>query len=189
MSLVKNLLTQWETEEENRTRDQSMKNLPTDEGDWGGKPKDLIDIVDEKTFQPGLRTGKEKPRLMERGGVCSRLVRGGTWMIRDLVRIRCCVVLQESNCHGNYHAGSPAALPAPGRQISGYPPASGSRTTLTRIPLCRLFLIAFSLSPHLARVLARFVALCSVSCWLSLLSLCGELGCWLGHGQSGVQGC
>ena len=49
-----------------------MKNLPTDEGDWGGKPKDLIDIVDEKTFQPGLRTGKEKPRLMERGGVCLR---------------------------------------------------------------------------------------------------------------------
>ena len=33
MSLVKNLLTQWETEEENRTRDQLMKNLPTDEED------------------------------------------------------------------------------------------------------------------------------------------------------------
>ena len=55
----------------------------------------------------------------------------------------------------NYHAGSPA-LPAPGRQISGYPPASGSRTTLTRIPLCHLFLIASFLSPHLARFLARF---------------------------------
>ena len=46
----------------------------------------------------------------------------------------------------NYHAGS-LALPAPGRQISGYPPASGSRTTLTRIPPCRLFLVASSLSP------------------------------------------
>ena len=46
----------------------------------------IIDIVDEKTFQPGLRTGKEKPRLVERGGVCSRkdLFEGGTWMIRDL---------------------------------------------------------------------------------------------------------
>ena len=33
MSLVKNLLTHWETEEENRTRDQSMKNLPTNEKD------------------------------------------------------------------------------------------------------------------------------------------------------------
>ena len=43
-----------------------MKNLPTDEGDWGGKPKDRIDIVDEKTFQPRLRTGKEKLRMMER---------------------------------------------------------------------------------------------------------------------------
>ena len=63
-----------------------MKNLPTNEEDWRGKPKDLIDIVDEKTFQPGLRTGKEKPRLVERGGVCSRkdLFEGGTWIIRDL---------------------------------------------------------------------------------------------------------
>ena len=31
MLLMKNLLTQWETEEENRTKDQSMKNLPTNE--------------------------------------------------------------------------------------------------------------------------------------------------------------
>ena len=28
------------TGEENRTNDQSMKNHPTNEGDWGGKPKD-----------------------------------------------------------------------------------------------------------------------------------------------------
>ena len=56
----------------------------------------------------------------------------------------------------NYHAGSPT-LPAPGRQISGYPPASGSRTTLTRIPPCRLFFVASSLLPHLARFLARSV--------------------------------
>ena len=65
MSLVKNLLTQWETEEENRTRDQSMKNLPTNEED-GEKNRKIIDIVDEKTFQPGLRIEKEKPRLVER---------------------------------------------------------------------------------------------------------------------------
>ena len=44
-----------------------MKNLPANEGDSGGKLKDFIDIVDEKTFQPGLRTGKEKPRMMKRG--------------------------------------------------------------------------------------------------------------------------
>ena len=55
-----------ETGEENRTRDQSMKNLPTYKEDWGGKPKDLIDIINEKTIQPGLRKGKEKPRKMER---------------------------------------------------------------------------------------------------------------------------
>ena len=40
----------------------------------------------EKTFQPKLRTGKEKPRLVERRGICLRkdLFKGGTWMIRDL---------------------------------------------------------------------------------------------------------
>ena len=27
-----------------------------------------VDIVDEKTFQPGLRTGKEQSRVVERGG-------------------------------------------------------------------------------------------------------------------------
>ena len=68
----------------------------------------------------------------------------------------------------NYYAGSPAMLPAPGRQISGYPPASGSRTTLTRILLCHLFLVASSLlplpcclflvSPSLSPYLVRFLA-------------------------------
>ena len=89
-----------ETGEENRTEDQSMKNFPTNKENWGGKPKDLIDIIDEKTFQPRLRTGKEKPRMMDRGGVCSKkdLFEGETWMIRDLVRIKCYVVLQKSNC-------------------------------------------------------------------------------------------
>ena len=47
-----------------------MKNLPTDEGDEEENQKIIkIDIVNEKTFQPGLRTGKEKPRLVERGGM------------------------------------------------------------------------------------------------------------------------
>ena len=39
-----------ETREENRTRDQLMKNFLTDEEDWRRKPKDCIDIVNEKTF-------------------------------------------------------------------------------------------------------------------------------------------
>ena len=52
--------------EENQIRDQLMKNLLTNEKDWAKKPKNHINIVDEKTFQPGLRTGKEKPRLMEK---------------------------------------------------------------------------------------------------------------------------
>ena len=77
----------------------------------------------------------------------------------------------------NYYIGSPTAIPVPERQISGYPQASGSRTTLTRIPSCRFFLVA------------SFGALLSTSCRLPLLLLCEELDCWLGHGRSGVQGC
>ena len=59
-----------------------MKNLPIDEGDGEENRKMSAYIVDEKTFQPGLRTEKEKPRLVERGGTW--FGRWGTWMIRDL---------------------------------------------------------------------------------------------------------
>ena len=65
----------------------------------------------------------------------------------------------------NYYAGSPAALPAPGKQISDYPLASGSKTTLTRIPPCRLFLVA------------SLGAFFSASYRLSSLLSCGELDC------------
>ena len=40
-SLVKNLLTQWETVEENQL-DQLIKNLPILTGGGGGKPKDCL---------------------------------------------------------------------------------------------------------------------------------------------------
>ena len=51
MPLVKNLLTQWETEEENRIRVQLMKNLSTDEGNGEENRKIIyVDIVDKKTF-------------------------------------------------------------------------------------------------------------------------------------------
>ena len=44
-----------------------IKNLPTDEGDGEENQKIIsVNIVDEKTFQPGLRTGKEKSRVVER---------------------------------------------------------------------------------------------------------------------------
>ena len=43
----------------------------------------------------------------------------------------------------NYYAGFPTLL-ASGRQISGYLLASDSRTALTQIPPCRLFLVASS---------------------------------------------
>ena len=39
MSLMKNLPTQLKTEEENQTGDQLIKNLLTNEKDWGEKPK------------------------------------------------------------------------------------------------------------------------------------------------------
>ena len=96
---------------------------------------------------------------MEKRGVCLR---------RDLVRIRCCVVLQRSQT-ANY-AGSSALL-APARQISGYSPAYDSRTALTWIPLCYLFFVA-SLSAFL-----------SAFCWLPLFLLqrLSGLNCWSSH--------
>ena len=63
------------------------------------------------------------------------------------------------------------ALPAPEKQISGYLPVSGSRTTLTRIP------------PYHLSFLASFRALLSTSCRSPLFPLHGEL---VGHEQSGV---
>ena len=46
-----------------------MKNLPTNEGNGEENQKIIsVDIVDEKIFQPGLRTGKEKLRVVEKGG-------------------------------------------------------------------------------------------------------------------------
>ena len=68
----------------------------------------IIDIVDEKTFQPGLRTGKEKPRLMERKGLFEACLR------RDLVGIRCYLV-SESNCKWLNHQMQ--ALQRSGREI------------------------------------------------------------------------
>ena len=133
----------------------------------------IIDIVDEKTFQPGLRTGKKKPRLMKRGRVCLKgdLFEEGLVQRRDLddKGLGQNKVLYSSSGVKlpmvNYHTGSPAFL-VTGRQIFGYPPASGSRTALTRILPCRLFLDA------------SLGALFSASCWSPLFPLCGELDCW-----------
>ena len=94
-------------------------------------------------------------------------------MIRDLDNNRLgqnkvlCSSSEVKLLRVNYYASCPA-LPAPGRQISGYPPDFGSGTTLTRIPLCHLFLVASFLSLFLCRLflvasflllyLARFLA-------------------------------
>ena len=75
----------------------------------------------------------------------------------------------------NYHAGSPAALPAPRRQISGYPPASGSRTTLTRIPPYRLFLVASSLSTLPCCLFLVASSLLPLSCCFFLVASLGVL--------------
>ena len=109
---------------------------------------------------------KEKPRLVKTGGTCSKrdLVDEGldqNKVLYSLLRVKLLIV--------NYHAGS-LTLPALGRQISGYLSVSGFRTTLTRISLCRFFLVAL-----LNVFLSAFYR-------LSSFSLCGELDCWLGHG-------
>ena len=82
---MKNLPTQlWETKEENRIWEPIDEKPPElDEEMWEENQK-IIDIIDEKTFQPGPRAGKQKPKFV---------MKGGTRMIRDLVRIRCCLVL------------------------------------------------------------------------------------------------
>ena len=68
MSLVKNLPTQLqETGEENRTQKSIDEKPPElDLEKWEENQK-IIDIVDKKTFQLRLRTGKEKPRFVIRG--------------------------------------------------------------------------------------------------------------------------
>ena len=75
----------------------------------------IIDIVDEKTFQPALRTGKEKPRLMERKDLFEE---GLGW---NKVLFGFGFELQMAKLP---NTGSPTLS---GRQISGYPPASGFR--------------------------------------------------------------
>ena len=165
-----------------------MKNFPTRWWeDWGGKlGKELIDEElpnwwgglrrkpknhDEKTFQPGLRRRKGKPRLVERGGVCSRRNLDDEGLGQNKVF---CNSLRVKLQMVNYHA-SFLTLSMPGRQISGYPLGSSSRTAPTRISPCHLFPFA-SLGTFL-----------SASCWLPLLSLCKE-DCWLGHRWSGING-
>ena len=137
---------------------------------WEGKPETGINqwktsrtrwrnmgrkLKDHRYFD---KQGKEKQKFV---------MRRGTWVMRDLVRIRCCIVLQKLNRH---HAGF-TTLSTPGRQISGYLLASGSRSTLTRISLCRLFFIA-SLGVFL-----------STFCWSTsfLLKRPGGLECWSSH--------
>ena len=90
----------------------------------------------------------------------------------------------------NYHVGSPTALFVLGRQISDYPPAFGFRTKLTGIPLCYLFFIASSLSPHLACFLAHLSALRSASYQSSSFPLgrLGRLGYWSSHQWCNVNG-
>ena len=60
-----------ETGEENRTRELiDEKPLELNEEIWEENRK-IIDIVDEKTFLAGPRTGKEEPRFVLRGGTWS----------------------------------------------------------------------------------------------------------------------
>ena len=118
-----------------------MKNLPNRWGrDWEGKPKDhkCRYCRWKKPSNLDWRQGEKNRDWWRKGG----FVWGGTWMIRDLVRIRYCVVFSEVKLPMvNYYAGFPTLL-VPRRQISGYLPASSSRTTLTRIFLYCLFLVA-----------------------------------------------
>ena len=78
MSLVKNLLIQWETEEENRTRVQLIKNLPTDEGD-GEKNRKIIKCRYRRWKNLPIWT-KDREGKTEIDGERRNVV----WLIKDL---------------------------------------------------------------------------------------------------------
>ena len=132
---------------------------------------------------------------MERGGVCSRkdLFEGETWMIRDLDDKglgQNKVLYSSSRVKLPWSTTMQAPRRSPRREDRS--PATRRlltlRTALTRNPLCRLFLVASSLSPRLAR-LAHLSALCSAFCWLSsfLLERLSGLDCWPSHWWCGVD--
>ena len=68
MSLVKNLLTQWWEDWGGKPDKGSIDEKPPelDEKMWEENQK-IIDIVNKKTFQPGLRKRKEKIDRERRG--------------------------------------------------------------------------------------------------------------------------
>ena len=109
-------------------------------------------------------------------------------MIRDLVKIRCYVVLQESNCHGQLPYRLPDSAPC-ARETDFWLPAgfwlwnhTDSDFSFSTLSCC-LFLVASFLLPHLVRFLARLGAFCSASYWLSLFPLgrLHGLGYWSSH--------
>ena len=138
-------------------------------GSWGGKldkrsinekpPKldkkmwkeiqKIINIVNEKIFQLGLRIKKEKPRLMKRKGTYSR---------RNLVEKRfgqnkvLCNSSMESNCQLSTTIQAPWYSLHQGDRF----PATHWLLTL-ELHWLKFLLIVSSLLPHLARFLARFV--------------------------------
>ena len=127
-----------------------MKNLLTDEEN--GEENRKIMKCRYYWWKNLLTWMKNKEGKTEKDREKRELFEEETWMIRDLVRIRCCVVLQKLNCH---HVGCPA-LSALRRQISGYPSASDSRTVLTQISLYHLFFVAsFGAFSYWARFSAR----------------------------------
>ena len=78
VSLVENLLTQWEIEEENQTRDQSIKNLPTDKGN--GEENQKIIKCRYRWWKILQTWTKDRERKTEIGGERKNVV----WLMRDL---------------------------------------------------------------------------------------------------------
>ena len=136
------------TGEENRTRDQSMKNLPAWwGGDWRGKPKDhkckycrwknLPTWTEDKERKTEI--DRERLRLMERRGICSKKDLDDKGLGQNKVLYSS--FRSRTASKQTATTGFPT-LSAPGRQISGYSPAFGSKTILTWTLLCCLFFVA-----------------------------------------------
>ena len=134
MLLVKNLLTQWETEEEKQTRDQSIKNLLTDEGDREENRKIIkCRYCQWKNLPTWTKDRKEKTEIGGERGVV-------VWSMRDL----------DDKELGQNSDSSLSPLPCRLFLFASF---------LSPFSYC-LFLVASSLSPHLAQFLACPVSCC-----------------------------
>ena len=162
MSMVKNLPTWWwEDSGEKLDKESIDEKLSIKERKIGEENQKIIKYkyCRWKNLSIWTKNSEGKPRLVKRRGTCLK---------RDLIKIRCCAVLQQSQtANGQIITVGFLTFPAPETQISGYLPDSGSKTAPTWI---------FPMLFHLARFLACLVSyfsFCFAGSWIIGLAIGG----------------